>query len=597
MSRISAFAASVLGAVVLAGFAATPVEAACRWQVTAEIQRTDANGAGPNGREPGVDLIVRSRASALSPFGPLPEQFWIGTVEPDGGVVITSPVLPDPICQTPHQLTLEAVAPLAGLTDWTELVAPRVIPPPTALSGPTLAVTFTHAVEGGVFFITGLDPIDDASDDDDGPTLTAQPAPPVTAPATGSVITAAPNEDPCASYRLVSMNQPDFDLVTHPMAGGQGLTPDELMRLARRQVSGVISARAVNATFRIINNGGRDWIAPTGSGGCIAGAQLQVNEGPNAFGGWTAHEVKLDTVRAGPIGRLVTLQAALRGSGADTPTEWDEDYEYALVRLDLDFSNAVWEANEANSFGPWCYHAPSGAFVDLNVCWTDGGGGDTGGQDDVADPPAAGGADDPGEDADPEPSGLPNRDMEAQFDPCARLRLLQPGDVEFRFAQLGEILGAASPDSHIDLTLRPIANPYLRRFNIAFGVENAGSVNFSASRQCPVIVRMRSFEGADGQSGGRTGWSPPREVEIGDIAVNAVDSLSFEGSFFGTGNQPIGGWNQNWEYTLVELTVDVPNRVSELAEGDNRIVHCYHAPGQSFVPLSLCGGDQPDEQE
>lgn len=234
------------------------------------------------------------------------------------------------------------------------------------------------------------------------------------------------------------------------------------------------------------------------------------------------------------------------------------------------------------------YAVPQLVFVGL---------GDTGGQDDVADPPAAGGADDPGEDADPELSGLPNRDMEAQFDPCARLRLLQPGDVEFRFAQLGEILGAASPDSHIDLTLRPIANPYLRRFNIAFGVENAGSVNFSASRQCPVIVRMRSFEGADGQSGGRTGWSPPREVEIGDIAVNAVDSLSFEGSFFGTGNQPIGGWNQNWEYTLVELTVDVPNRVSELAEGDNRIVHCYHAPGQSFVPLSLCGGDQPDEQE
>ncbi|WP_203291934.1 hypothetical protein [Maricaulis parjimensis] len=222
---------------------------------------------------------------------------------------------------------------------------------------------------------------------------------------------------------------------------------------------------------------------------------------------------------------------------------------------------------------------------DPPVVWSSGGegGDDTGPQ--INDAPVPDQDDD--EDASSGPPDLTGASL--QEDPCHIYRLPIGQDVEFRFGQLTAQPGPVSPDQALRVENRLAGGHVtLNRLAMHFGVENAGQDDFHAVYHCPVEVHVRLNEGP-GERGG-DGWSNPWVAPIHDIAVNQVRPMAINVNLLGAGDDLVGEWGQDYEYVLIEITLDATNRIAETAEGDNTILHCFHAPSQSFAAMAQCEG-------
>ncbi|WP_295691860.1 hypothetical protein [uncultured Maricaulis sp.] len=176
-------------------------------------------------------------------------------------------------------------------------------------------------------------------------------------------------------------------------------------------------------------------------------------------------------------------------------------------------------------------------------------------------------------------------------DPCHVYRLPIVAGVEFRFGQMPAQPGPLSADNALRISTRPNGGGAmtLNRLTYHVHVENAGQRDFHALHHCPVELHVRLNEGPGQRSG--DGWSLPFTTRIPDLAVNAVVALDDTANLLGAGDDFVGAWSQDYAYVLIEVTLDATNRVRETAEGDNRIVHCYHAPSNSFADMAACQGD------
>lgn len=175
-------------------------------------------------------------------------------------------------------------------------------------------------------------------------------------------------------------------------------------------------------------------------------------------------------------------------------------------------------------------------------------------------------------------------------DHCAPYRLAR--NIEFRFGQMPSEPGPLSGDSHLrvearrnsggngDLTLNMLRTHIL--------VENAGSRQFNRIYHCPSYVWVRTNEGPGMRSG--DGWSNPWRQHIPDLAPNAVEPIEIDINLYGSGYQFPGEWDEPYDYVLIEVTLDANNRIREAAEGDNRILHCYHASTNTFAAMTNCEG-------
>ncbi|WP_323762255.1 hypothetical protein [Maricaulis sp.] len=213
--------------------------------------------------------------------------------------------------------------------------------------------------------------------------------------------------------------------------------------------------------------------------------------------------------------------------------------------------------------------------------WTSVGDDGTGQADD-------GGDEDPHTDDDDEHPGQPV--ATAQEDPCHVYRLPIDLDIEFRFGQMPANPGPLSPDMALRVETRTNGGGAMTLNRLAnhIRVENAGSRDFHALHRCPVEVHLSLNEGPGQRSG--DGWSAPYVVRVPDLAANAVEPLDINANLLGAGDDLEGEWGQDYEYVLIAVTLDATNRIRETAEGDNRIVHCYHAPTNSFAAMSQCEG-------
>lgn len=220
----------------------------------------------------------------------------------------------------------------------------------------------------------------------------------------------------------------------------------------------------------------------------------------------------------------------------------------------------------------------------------------TDGGNDTA-PPADGNSDDEtggtdnGEEAGNEAGGIADHDLEAAADPCHMYRLPIDYDIEFRFGQMPLEPGPVSPDRALRTELRGSGDVlFLNRLRNHIRVENAGGRDFGAVYHCPVEVHVRLNEGPGRRGTGEDAWSPPYVERVPDLPANTEVALDRNANLLGAGDDPVGEWEQDYEYVLIEVTLDATRRITETAEGDNRIVHCYHAPSNSFAPLAQCEG-------
>ncbi|WP_417487996.1 hypothetical protein [Maricaulis sp.] len=216
------------------------------------------------------------------------------------------------------------------------------------------------------------------------------------------------------------------------------------------------------------------------------------------------------------------------------------------------------------------------------VTWTSAG------DNDDAEQPNDDGANGDQEHGDDEHPGLPVATI--QDDPCHVYRLPIDLDIEFRFGQMPAAPGPLSPDMALRVETRAngAGAMTLNRLTNHIRVENAGSRDFHALHRCPVEVHLSLNEGP-GQRGG-DGWSTPYVVRVPDLAANVVEPIDINANLLGAGDDLEGEWGQDYEYVLIAVTLDATNRIRETAEGDNRIVHCYHAPSNSFAAMSQCQG-------
>lgn len=192
-----------------------------------------------------------------------------------------------------------------------------------------------------------------------------------------------------------------------------------------------------------------------------------------------------------------------------------------------------------------------------------------------------------------DPPPPPSTDgVTAQYDddPCRPYRLPLDGSIEFRFGQMPVSPGPLSQDSHMRIETRPNGGGEMTLNRLAhhIRVENAGSRDFRAIYHCPVYVWVRLNE-VSGIRGG-DGWSDPWQTRIPDMPVNHLEPVQVETNLYGAGDDFPGDWGQEYEYVLVEMTLDPTNRIRENAEGDNQIVHCYHVLTNSFAPMAQCEG-------
>jgi hypothetical protein len=187
---------------------------------------------------------------------------------------------------------------------------------------------------------------------------------------------------------------------------------------------------------------------------------------------------------------------------------------------------------------------------------------------------------------DDEPRGNP-RFEEA---PCGLRQAPFVEGVEFRFGQMPSNPGPLSPDQALRIETRPRGNGdmTLNRVIQHIRVENAGSRDYRHNRHCPAEVHFRLNEGPGRRGDGENAWSAPYTADIPDIAANASEPVNVDSNLWGAGDDLVGEWDEDWEYALVDVTLDATFAVMESAEGDNRIVHCYHAPSNSFAAMSAC---------
>ena len=150
--------------------------------------------------------------------------------------------------------------------------------------------------------------------------------------------------------------------------------------------------------------------------------------------------------------------------------------------------------------------------------------------------------------------------------------------------------GPLSPDQALRVATRARANGEmtLNRLSQHIHVENAGSRDYVRNPRCAAMVQFRLNEGPGQRGEGENAWSTPLTAAIPDVAVNASAPVSVGGNLLGAGDVLVGEWDEDWEYALVEVTLDATHAVPESAETDNRIVHCYHAPSNSFAAMSMC---------
>lgn len=391
------------GLAVLAGMAlAAPVEAACTWQISGQIVRTDeiqlADGVLS---KPGAPLQVMAiaRWSAGCPGGQCQWNAanWLPTTsDGDGNFTITSLLIPNPSCQMPRDFIVLYRSPALGVGHWqtVDMVSNRQ--GPDQLHGPLPGTPFMHEVSLGQLKADdlGLPPGAQLPPENDPPDPVAAPSgaplpsgtggpPPGQAgtnpgaipgsgnnPSGPNLPTGTMQQDPCALLRSTAIGQADFAFAPHPSSGGQGVSPDGRVGIARRQnAAGVAMSRRINATFQVANTGERDFTGHNDA--CPVTVEVRYNEGPGPYddpSNWHVYDADMPTVLRVP-GRFITLQGTLRGTGNDTAADWNEDYRLVAVEVVLDVANSVSEANEAdNSAGLYCYDAVAAEFVDNQQC-------------------------------------------------------------------------------------------------------------------------------------------------------------------------------------------------------------------------------------
>tara|TARA_R110002072_G_scaffold101852_8_gene224359 strand:+ start:1026 stop:2213 length:1188 start_codon:yes stop_codon:yes gene_type:complete len=184
--------------------------------------------------------------------------------------------------------------------------------------------------------------------------------------------------------------------------------------------------------------------------------------------------------------------------------------------------------------------------------------------------------------------------------PCGILTQALSGRVEFRFGQMPATPGPLSFDHALrtEARINGAGTPTLNRLRNHILVENAGSRDYHARDDCPATVEIRLNEGPGRRGSGEDAWSIPAIIEIPDLAIKATAPLDHIANLLGAGDVFVGEWAEQWnggsdndgfyEYALIEVKLDASNAVFEAAETDNVITHCYHAPAQEFVDISLC---------
>jgi hypothetical protein len=418
-------ARTALCSLALVAFSSASAEAACTWQVSGQIVRSDpmmlANGLLT---EPGgpVEVMAMARWTGGCPGGfcQWNTSNWLPTTsDGDGNFTITSLPLPDPSCQINRDFIVLYRAPGLGVSHWQTTDISSNNSGPNQLSGPTPFSTFTHTTSLGPLKADDLGmppwgelPPEDTSTGRGVPSgVETQPMPGNPGLPTGEMGTMPDNpglptgemgpapgggapdpEDdnpdpdeggsepnlpsgtlqpnPCGIFRNNQIGQPDFAYAQHPMAGGQAVTDDGQIRIARRQnAAGQGMARRVNATFLVANNGQRDHAGDTDA--CSVTVEVRFNEGPDEMGDPTNWHSYVEHLPSIPVGfpRLVTVQGTLRGTGNDTQSDWNEDYRYVVIYIVLDNAKTVFEANELdNPAGRYCYDAIDANFVPMSTC-------------------------------------------------------------------------------------------------------------------------------------------------------------------------------------------------------------------------------------
>jgi len=198
-----------------------------------------------------------------------------------------------------------------------------------------------------------------------------------------------------------------------------------------------------------------------------------------------------------------------------------------------------------------------------------------------------------------------NRLPQAEEAPCGlRFSPFTQG-VEFRFGQMPATPGPLSADQALRISTREAGAGFMTLNRIIFhiDVENAGFRDFVRNSRCEARVRFRLNEGPGRR--GDDGWSIPYTARIPDIPANGSAAVSQSGNLWPAGDVEVGQWTSQWdggendpdfyEYALVEAVLDFTHAVPEAAEGDNRIVHCYHAPERVFVGMENCMSPSDDE--
>ena len=197
------------------------------------------------------------------------------------------------------------------------------------------------------------------------------------------------------------------------------------------------------------------------------------------------------------------------------------------------------------------------------------------------------------------PAGdIADRDITIEEAPCGLRGPLAAGGVEFRFGQMPVEPGPVSADRALRTETRARANGdmTLNRIRNHIQVENAGNRDFRPDPHCRAIVWFRLNEGPGRRGSGDQAWSPPYPANIPAITANTAVPVARDGNLLGAGDVLEGEWSSQWSrgddgayrYVLIEVTLDATNAVYEQAEGDNRIVHCYSAPENRFVDMTMC---------
>lgn len=389
--------AALVLVLILAATLTSAAQANCHWEVHGRMEGV-LNGVGnlPGQVWPAAGLGVR--VQARTPGGWWNQPNWPATTTNAQGrwSVTSTGAFADPDCQNNREFRVQYRG-YSTSNQW-RTIHQQSVSGPSGMTGIMIpAPTHSNALgllilrddggsENGVIRISGLTPPpvewarpDEDEDDTDAGDEVIDEAPGRRGRLGDREMTA--EEAPCGMLSRALSGRVEFRFGQMPATPGP-LSFDQALRTATRaNGAGTMTLNRLRNHILVENAGSRDYRARED---CPAIVEFRVNEGPGRRGtgedAWSnPAAVEIPDIASNATAPLDRTHNLL-GSGDIFPGAWAEQwldgakdenfYEYALIEVTLDTTNAVYEAAETDNVISHCYHVTAQQFVDLSLCQT-----------------------------------------------------------------------------------------------------------------------------------------------------------------------------------------------------------------------------------